>query len=126
MRKPSKPWYRKFNDTWYVCISGKQIQLAKGKGNRKEAERAFFRLMASETPVVVPSTPGNRPNRLSKLRFSSMTYTTRLIGHLVSIAAVVSETWGTTFPPVQANNAPPATAIADRSRNRRRETGSGW
>src|SRR5260370_40265771 len=55
MRKPSKPWDRAFNDTWYVCISGKQVQLAKGKGNRKEAERAFFRLMASETPVAVSS-----------------------------------------------------------------------
>jgi integrase len=53
MRKPSKPWYRAYNDTWYVCISGRQVPLAKGKENRKEADRAFFRLMASETPVVV-------------------------------------------------------------------------
>ncbi len=55
-----------------------------------------------------------------------MTYTTRLIGHLVWIAAVVSETCGTILPPVHANSVPPATAIADRSRKRRREIGSGW
>lgn len=51
MRKPSKPWYRKFTDTWYVCLNGRQIPLAKGKDNKREAERAFFRLMAGETPA---------------------------------------------------------------------------
>jgi integrase len=50
MRKPSKPWYRTFNDTWYVCLNGQQIVLAKGKDNKKEAERVFHRLMAGETP----------------------------------------------------------------------------
>jgi integrase len=50
MRKPSKPWYRKYNDTWYVCLSGRQVPLAKGKDNKKEAERAFHRLMAGEMP----------------------------------------------------------------------------
>jgi hypothetical protein len=24
-----KPWYREFNDTWYVKIDGKQVPLAK-------------------------------------------------------------------------------------------------
>jgi len=52
MRKPSKPWYRAFNDTWYVCVSGRQVPLARGRANKKEAERAFFRLMASETPAA--------------------------------------------------------------------------
>ena len=50
MRKPIKPWYRAYNDTWYVCLHGRQVPLAKGKANRKEAERAFFRLMADGTP----------------------------------------------------------------------------
>ena len=53
MRKPSKPWYRSFNDTWYVCLNGRQIPLAKGKGNRKEAECTFYRLMAGETPAAI-------------------------------------------------------------------------
>lgn len=55
MRKPSKPWYRHFNDTWYVCLNGQQIVLARGKDNKKEAERAFHRLMAGETPQAVRS-----------------------------------------------------------------------
>ena len=46
MRRPSKPWFRSFNDTWYVCLNGQQVPLAKGKSNRKEAERVFHRLMA--------------------------------------------------------------------------------
>lgn len=50
MRKPSKPWYRKFNDTWYVTIRGEQIPLAKGKANKADAEHMFHRLMAGETP----------------------------------------------------------------------------
>ncbi len=53
MRKPSKPWYRKFNDTWYVTIRGGQIPLAKGKANRAEAERMFHRLMTGENPQTV-------------------------------------------------------------------------
>src|SRR5262245_55221703 len=38
MRKSTGPWYRKFNDTWYVTIRGEQIPLAKGKSNKKAAE----------------------------------------------------------------------------------------
>jgi len=53
MRKPSKPWYRKFNDTWYVCLNGQQVVLARGKDNKKEAERAFHRLMAGDTPQAL-------------------------------------------------------------------------
>jgi hypothetical protein len=53
MRKPSKPWYRKYNDTWYVCLNGAQVPLAKGKANKREAERSFHRLMAGETPQAI-------------------------------------------------------------------------
>jgi integrase len=55
MRKPSKPWYRAFNDTWYVCVNGRQVPLAKGRENKHEADRAFFRLMASEAPATAVS-----------------------------------------------------------------------
>jgi integrase len=51
MRKPSKPWYRKFNDTWYVTVRGEQVPLARGKANKAEAERAFYRLMAGGAPA---------------------------------------------------------------------------
>lgn len=56
MRRPSKPWYRSFNDTWYVCLNGKQIPLVQGKANKKEAERVFHRLMAGETPQFAKPT----------------------------------------------------------------------
>ncbi len=44
MARPAKPWYRKSNDAWYVIHHGKQIRLAKGKANRKEAYREFLKL----------------------------------------------------------------------------------
>jgi hypothetical protein len=56
MRRPSGPWYRQFNDTCYVTIKGEQVPLAKGKGNEKEAQRAFYRLMAAETPAAPVTT----------------------------------------------------------------------
>jgi integrase len=46
--KTPRPWYRSQTDTWYVCKSGKQIPLSKGKDNKAEALRAFYRLMARE------------------------------------------------------------------------------
>jgi integrase len=44
MRTP-EPWYRKFNDTWYVQIGKKQEPLAKGKANKAAAMEAYHRLM---------------------------------------------------------------------------------
>ena len=46
MKTPKQPWYRSSNDSWYVCLNGKQIRLAKGKARRREAQRALHRLMA--------------------------------------------------------------------------------
>jgi integrase len=46
--KTPRPWYRTQNDTWYVCRHGKQIPLCKGRDNKAEAERNFFRLMAAD------------------------------------------------------------------------------
>jgi hypothetical protein len=46
MRPPSKIWWRSFNRTWYATIQGEQIPLAKGKKNKRQAERAFHRLLA--------------------------------------------------------------------------------
>jgi integrase len=59
MRKPSKPWYRTFNDTWYVTIRGEQIPLARGKANKAEAERAFFKLMAADAPEKAAARPSD-------------------------------------------------------------------
>lgn len=50
MRKSNGPWYRKFNDTWYVTVRGEQVPLAKGKSNKKAAERAYHKMMAGENP----------------------------------------------------------------------------
>ena len=55
MRSP-KPWFRVQTDTWYVCLRGKQIPLAKGKRSKRAAEDAFHRLVygaehAAPTPV---------------------------------------------------------------------------
>jgi integrase len=52
MRRATKPWFRSFNNTWYVQVSGKQVPLAKGRENQKEAYRRFYELMALETGVV--------------------------------------------------------------------------
>src|SRR5205823_2907392 len=48
MARPPKPWYRKSKDAWYVCLDGKQVQLAKGKASKAEATRAFHGLMLAE------------------------------------------------------------------------------
>lgn len=58
MRRSKEPWFREFNQTWYVKIDGQQIPLAKGKENKSEAVRAFHKLMASDNPI--PS----KPNRV--------------------------------------------------------------
>ena len=46
--KTPRPWYRKQNDTWYICLHGQQIPLTKGKDNKAEAERAYFQIMARD------------------------------------------------------------------------------
>ena len=47
MRTPTKPWYRASKDAWYVEFNGRQIRLAKGLANEKEARDAFYKLMAN-------------------------------------------------------------------------------
>lgn len=42
MRHPIKPWYRSLNDTWYVQLRGKQVPLAQGRDNSKEAYRRLY------------------------------------------------------------------------------------
>jgi len=68
MRSP-KPWYRTQTDTWYVCLGGKQIPLAKGKRSKREADEAFHRLMVSRDqhaaePVRNTSNPTNDGSRI--------------------------------------------------------------
>jgi hypothetical protein len=55
--KTPRPWYRKQDDTWYICRQGKQIPLCKGKDNKAEAERVFFQVMARDgAELPEPST----------------------------------------------------------------------
>lgn len=50
------PWFRDSKNTWYSTFQGKKVSLAvKGEENQKEAERAWHRLMAEETPGNGPS-----------------------------------------------------------------------
>jgi hypothetical protein len=63
---------------------------------------------------------------LSKLRFSGITYTTRLTGQRVSVAVTDPEAVGATMgdfrpPPVHAYSVAPARASPEVVRNRRRE-----
>jgi integrase/recombinase XerD len=43
--RPRKPWFRSDRDAWFVQHNGKQVQLAKGKDNKAEAQSAYHRLM---------------------------------------------------------------------------------
>ena len=58
MRTP-KPFYRRFNDTWYVQLGKRQVPLAKGEKNEKEAYRRYYEVMAEEPT-------GRMPNPLPK------------------------------------------------------------
>jgi len=57
MPRPSKPWFRKSRNAYYVEIGGKQRKLADGPENKENDARAivvFHRLMAevlSNPPV---------------------------------------------------------------------------
>ena len=57
MRTP-KPWYRRQTDTWYVCLRGKQVPLAKGKRSKREADEAFHRLMTLSAVDCGPTGQG--------------------------------------------------------------------
>ena len=48
MRQP-KPWFRKFNQTWYVQIGTKQVRLARGQDAREEAFKKYHELMAQDS-----------------------------------------------------------------------------
>jgi hypothetical protein len=57
---PKKPFYRAFDDWWYVQLdaSGKRTQkkLVKGKANEAEAYQAFYRPMADGPDLPAPTT----------------------------------------------------------------------
>jgi hypothetical protein len=40
MRTP-KPWYRSHNDTWYVCLNGKQVPLAMANARNAKPRMPF-------------------------------------------------------------------------------------
>ena len=46
MPRPNKIWFRKDTGWWMVTIHGKKVRLAKGRKNRKEAQKKFHELMA--------------------------------------------------------------------------------
>jgi integrase len=48
-----QPFYRRFNDAWYVQIGKQQIKLAKGKANRAAAYQRFAELIA-DGPGALP------------------------------------------------------------------------
>lgn len=60
MSRPSKPWYWKDRDAWYVNRSGKRILLCKGKANRKVAYRKFLELDDKDPEVSTERTTGDR------------------------------------------------------------------
>lgn len=57
MARERTPWFRASKDAWFVQFNGKQVLLAKGRGNRQEAMTAFYKLMAT-----APDTP--RPGKI--------------------------------------------------------------
>ena len=52
MARPSKPWYWRARDAWFVNIKGKRHLLAKGKGNRANAYREYLRIADRHNPEV--------------------------------------------------------------------------
>lgn len=50
MQKTGRPWYRRQNDSWYVQVDGKQVQLAKGKENKAAAYFRFAELLEAGVP----------------------------------------------------------------------------
>jgi integrase len=50
MQKTGSPWYRKGKDAWYVWNEGRQVFLARGKGNKAEAFARFAALLGNPTP----------------------------------------------------------------------------
>jgi hypothetical protein len=53
MRVP-KPFYRCFNDTWYLQIGKRQIPLARGEANEKAAYARYYEVMAEEPTGKLP------------------------------------------------------------------------
>jgi hypothetical protein len=50
MARPSKPWFRESKGTWYCTLHGRMVSLGvQGRENKKEAERAWHRLLAGVT-----------------------------------------------------------------------------
>ena len=52
------PWYRVSKGTWYATVNGKSLSLGvRGEGNRKEAQEAWHKLMASPPKAKVEAGP---------------------------------------------------------------------
>jgi hypothetical protein len=51
-KKRPEPFFRRFDDWWYVQIGKRQIKLAKGHDNETAAWQAYYRIMAEAGPAV--------------------------------------------------------------------------
>lgn len=49
-RRP-RPWWRAERGAWYACVGGKQVWLADGRTNRKEAEKRLLELLLARQTV---------------------------------------------------------------------------
>ena len=56
MARTAKPWYRAERDDWVIYRDGRKVVLAKGRGNKAKALKAFHKLM-SEDRKATPTTP---------------------------------------------------------------------
>jgi integrase len=65
--RTAKPWYRESKDAWYVEIDGKQVRLAKGKKNKKEAEDEFHKKMAQRGRLPAKATQALTVTQLAAL-----------------------------------------------------------
>ena len=49
MSRPSKVWWNSQKGTWCSDLGGKRHTLAKGRGNKNQAERALKKLLVEQT-----------------------------------------------------------------------------
>lgn len=54
MARPARPWFSAEKGWWFVHHKGKKVRLAKGKANKKEAEKAFRELLFLEDTNPAP------------------------------------------------------------------------
>lgn len=61
MARPNSPWYVPRRDAWVAKVGKRQYTLAKGRKNRREAERALHRLLEARDSGKAVVGPKDRP-----------------------------------------------------------------